>query len=267
MVVHLLTNASVLDSPATFQKNVYSIHSLGVILPVVEWVFIFIPLLFHAIFGVLIIRGGAAEQQHVQVHQQRPLHAAAGDGHDRLCVHHVARVSHARLVSCRCLAEHDVAEPLGGAHVPAVQRRLHGGRGDAASMHRADSVRDRRPLLRVSPGQRHLDVRHHLGHLGHAGGAAVGDGGLPRLRRWLSASSAWVPSAALRSASMSKKAKKVEDNDVRRQGRVERDRPNASTSASRSTKRSETADAKTTQPKPANTLPPMLAPEPLAPSP
>lgn len=57
MVIHLLTNATVLDSPAAFQKNVYSIHSLGVILPVVEWVFIFIPLLFHAIFGVLIIRG------------------------------------------------------------------------------------------------------------------------------------------------------------------------------------------------------------------
>jgi succinate dehydrogenase / fumarate reductase cytochrome b subunit len=57
MVVHLLTNATVLDSPATFQKNVYSIHSLGVVLPLVEWVFIFIPILFHAIVGVLIVRG------------------------------------------------------------------------------------------------------------------------------------------------------------------------------------------------------------------
>jgi succinate dehydrogenase cytochrome b subunit len=58
MVVHLLTNASVLESPATFQKNVYAIHSVGVILPLIEWGFIFLPLLFHAIFGVLIIRGG-----------------------------------------------------------------------------------------------------------------------------------------------------------------------------------------------------------------
>ena len=57
MVIHLLTNATVLDSPAAFQRNVYSIHSLGVILPVIEWVFIFIPLLFHAIIGVLIVRG------------------------------------------------------------------------------------------------------------------------------------------------------------------------------------------------------------------
>lgn len=58
MVVHLLTNSTVLDSPLTFQKNVYTIHSLGQILPLVEWGFIFIPLLFHAIFGVVIIRGG-----------------------------------------------------------------------------------------------------------------------------------------------------------------------------------------------------------------
>jgi succinate dehydrogenase / fumarate reductase cytochrome b subunit len=57
MCVHLLTNASVNDSPTTFQKNVYLIHSLGAALPIVEWVFIFLPLLFHAIYGVLIVRG------------------------------------------------------------------------------------------------------------------------------------------------------------------------------------------------------------------
>lgn len=58
MVIHLATNATVLDSPAAFQKNVYAIHSLGKLLPVVEWVFIFIPILFHAIFGFVIIGSG-----------------------------------------------------------------------------------------------------------------------------------------------------------------------------------------------------------------
>lgn len=58
MVVHLLTNASVLDGAGTFQRNVYQIHSLGRLLPVVEWGLIFIPILFHAVFGVVIIRGG-----------------------------------------------------------------------------------------------------------------------------------------------------------------------------------------------------------------
>lgn len=58
MVVHLCVNASVLDSPATFQRNVYGIHGLGRILPLVEWTLIFIPILFHAILGVVIIRSG-----------------------------------------------------------------------------------------------------------------------------------------------------------------------------------------------------------------
>ncbi len=58
MCVHLLANASVLEGPAAFQKTVYQIHGLGDLLPVVEWTFIFIPILFHAIIGVVIIRGG-----------------------------------------------------------------------------------------------------------------------------------------------------------------------------------------------------------------
>lgn len=56
MVVHLVTNAAVLESPALYQRLVYGIHGLPV-LWVIEWVFIFIPILFHAIIGVLMIRG------------------------------------------------------------------------------------------------------------------------------------------------------------------------------------------------------------------
>jgi len=55
LVIHLLTNATVLDSPATFQKQVYTIHSLGMLLPVVEWMFIFLPLIFHAVVGMTVI--------------------------------------------------------------------------------------------------------------------------------------------------------------------------------------------------------------------
>jgi len=58
MVVHLLTNASVLGGASSFQKNVDMIHSLGPALPLVEWTFIFLPILFHAIVGVMIIRSG-----------------------------------------------------------------------------------------------------------------------------------------------------------------------------------------------------------------
>ena len=64
MVVHLITNASVLDSPATYQRAVYQIHSLGSLLPIVEWGFIFLPILFHAVIGVVIIRGGLPNSGH-----------------------------------------------------------------------------------------------------------------------------------------------------------------------------------------------------------
>lgn len=57
VVVHLLTNASVINGPMTFQEQVDRIHSLGVVLPLVEWTFIFIPLIFHATVGWLIIAG------------------------------------------------------------------------------------------------------------------------------------------------------------------------------------------------------------------
>lgn len=54
MVVHLVTNASVLEGPGKFQQQVYLIHSLGAVLPVVEWVFIFLPIIFHGVVGLFI---------------------------------------------------------------------------------------------------------------------------------------------------------------------------------------------------------------------
>ena len=58
MVVHLIVNSSVINGAATFQNNVLNIHKLGALLPLVEWTFIFIPILFHMIFGFVIIAGG-----------------------------------------------------------------------------------------------------------------------------------------------------------------------------------------------------------------
>lgn len=58
MVVHLLVNSTILNGPGSFQKYVYDIHSLGKFLPFVEWGFIFLPLIFHAVFGVWIIKSG-----------------------------------------------------------------------------------------------------------------------------------------------------------------------------------------------------------------
>lgn len=58
MTVHLLVNSTLMNGPGAFQTNVNQIHSLGAILPVVEWTFIFIPLIFHAVVGLWIIQSG-----------------------------------------------------------------------------------------------------------------------------------------------------------------------------------------------------------------
>lgn len=58
MVIHLLTNASVFGSPKMFQRLVFHIHSLGPMLPIVEWIFIFLPILFHGVYGLIITTGG-----------------------------------------------------------------------------------------------------------------------------------------------------------------------------------------------------------------
>jgi len=58
LCVHLLTNASVLGGAGAFQSRVDLIHSLGPLLVPIEWAFIFLPMLFHASVGFVIIAGG-----------------------------------------------------------------------------------------------------------------------------------------------------------------------------------------------------------------
>lgn len=57
LIVHLLVNATILNGAPTYQSQVDRIHSLGIILPLVEWAFIFLPILFHATIGLVIISG------------------------------------------------------------------------------------------------------------------------------------------------------------------------------------------------------------------
>ncbi len=63
MVVHLAVNASVFGAPLMFQRLVFYIHSLGPVLPLVEWVFIFLPILFHGIYGLIITKDGRPNTQ------------------------------------------------------------------------------------------------------------------------------------------------------------------------------------------------------------
>ncbi|MEZ6105512.1 MAG: hypothetical protein R3B96_05215 [Pirellulaceae bacterium] len=103
MIVHLLTNSLTMMGTAPFQNAVYQIHALGPALPLVEWGFIFIPILFHAIFGVVIIFTGRSNVAHHGYCRQLSLRAATHHRHDRVGVHLPARVSSPWLVPFRCL--------------------------------------------------------------------------------------------------------------------------------------------------------------------
>lgn len=59
LCIHLATNASILDGPETFQRRVDQIHSLGpTTIFMLEWAFIFSPILFHGLIGLMIVTRG-----------------------------------------------------------------------------------------------------------------------------------------------------------------------------------------------------------------
>jgi succinate dehydrogenase / fumarate reductase cytochrome b subunit len=63
VVMHLLVNATVVDSPAMYQAQVDKIHALGMLLPLAEWGLIYLPLMFHAAVGLWVISGGLPNAQ------------------------------------------------------------------------------------------------------------------------------------------------------------------------------------------------------------
>jgi succinate dehydrogenase / fumarate reductase, cytochrome b subunit len=59
IVIHLITNATLAQgtSPDMFQAQVDKIHSLP-FLWAIEWVFIYLPILYHTVYGLWILVGG-----------------------------------------------------------------------------------------------------------------------------------------------------------------------------------------------------------------
>ena len=126
MVVHLVTNATVLNGPGAFQGNVYKIHSLGKMLPLVEWTFIFIPILFHAIVGIWIVAGMNPNTSHYPYAANR-----------RYTMQRITGMIAFFFIMWHVFHMHgwfhfegwlmDVAHPYGGLLIPAVQRGFDGG--------------------------------------------------------------------------------------------------------------------------------------------
>ena len=173
MVVHLVTNATVLNGPGAFQGNVYKIHSLGNMLPLVEWTFIFIPILFHAIVGIWIVAGMNPNTSHYPYAANR-----------RYTMQRITGMIAFFFIMWHVFQMHgwfhfegwimDVAHPYGGRSIPAVQRGFDGGPG-AAKRHCARAVYHWRIVVRVSLGERHLDDGNYVGSVdeSHGPGASV----------------------------------------------------------------------------------------------
>jgi succinate dehydrogenase / fumarate reductase cytochrome b subunit len=57
LVVHLLVNATIAQGGGVYQTQVDKIHSLP-FLPVIEWTFIYLPIIYHTIYGIWITATG-----------------------------------------------------------------------------------------------------------------------------------------------------------------------------------------------------------------
>src|SRR5438105_7883638 len=57
LIVHLIVNATLAQRGTVYQEQVNKIHALPW-LPLIEWTFIYIPILFHTVYGVWIFLSG-----------------------------------------------------------------------------------------------------------------------------------------------------------------------------------------------------------------
>jgi len=57
LIVHLLINATIAQSGGVFQAQVYKIHALPIVWAI-EWAFIFLPIIFHTVYGIWITLTG-----------------------------------------------------------------------------------------------------------------------------------------------------------------------------------------------------------------
>ena len=171
LVVHLLTNATVIDSPATYQAQVNRIHSLGIILPVVEWTFIFIPILFHAIIGLTIIAGAMpnAAAYPYNGNIRYTLQRATGMIVFAFIIWHVTQMHHYG------------AESSVGRQIRRSARHLER-RRDLIPVFVPPALRHRSLVGRLSLSQRPMDPGHYLGNLDDACGDAPRRIDLRRIR-------------------------------------------------------------------------------------
>ncbi len=94
LIEHFISNSESANGVQAYNDQVKFLTSLPFV-HVLEWVFIFIPLLYHALYGIWIWYRGDVERQRVSLERQLALHFAALDRNHRLRLHPVSRYRHA----------------------------------------------------------------------------------------------------------------------------------------------------------------------------
>ena len=181
MVIHLAVNASVLNSDASFQANVANIHKFGSLLPLLEWTFIFIPILFHAIVGMVIVAGGLPNT-----------HNYPYGANYRYTLQRVTGVIAFFFIGLHVFHMHGwfhnqawmeyVVGPLGGGKFKPYNATSTAGLALQPITVTAVYLVGR-AVVRVPLGQRHLDDGHHLGRVDQPRRAAPGPRRVHGVRR------------------------------------------------------------------------------------
>jgi succinate dehydrogenase / fumarate reductase cytochrome b subunit len=63
LIVHLLVNATIAQGGTVYQMQVDKIHSLP-LLPLIEWMFIYLPIIYHTVYGIWITLTGQPNVGH-----------------------------------------------------------------------------------------------------------------------------------------------------------------------------------------------------------
>ena len=166
LVVHLMTNAAILDTADTYQRRVDLIHSLGTYtLEVIEWLFIFLPILFHGIIGMIIVARG---KRNVSTYSYREnirytLQRWTGVIAFAFIFWHVFQTR--GWINSQWWLQNVTRLLGGGLFDPDYAVRHQRRSGPAGRSLDSDALRNRRPCGRLSSGQRNLDDGHYLGRV------------------------------------------------------------------------------------------------------
>ena len=148
LVEHIVSNFETLNGPLAYAQQVKFLNSLPLV-RVLEWAFIFIPLAFHALYGLFIAFRGRVQRQRLPLGRQLDVRLPAHHRHHRLPLHHPARLATALQ-----------------RHLPSREPRRGLPQGSGRTLKPLDArhLRHRDDRYHLALRLRHLALRRQVGH-------------------------------------------------------------------------------------------------------